>query len=82
MMRQPGELLGNIKMLGYSILTFKADFLYRITGVVEVGLFVGMAKAAYFGAAVSHSSSSQISSLSLSRTAPFLHVTQTAQQSS
>mgnify|MGYP006876467701 CR=1 FL=1 len=56
-MRDPSELLHRIKMCvavfrGYAFLTADkiATCFIRLTGVLEVGLFTGMAEAAYFGA--------------------------------
>lgn len=55
-MRDPAELLHRIKMcvclsrLLRSFRQYLIDVLFRrLTGVLEVGLFTGMAEAAYFG---------------------------------
>lgn len=49
-MRDPSELLQKIKMsVRASSRRCCADVMSRLTGVLEVGIFAGMALAAYFG---------------------------------
>lgn len=54
-MRDPSELLHRIKMCAFAppapscSLADPVLFSHRLTGVLEVGIFAGMAQAAYFG---------------------------------